>query len=75
MLFKFSSLNTNINGHLLLIWLHNNVNERIKHAFVTSGMLPSHYARFGNAAGIGIINTGKRDQFFKKLQITRRREK
>ena len=45
------------------------LNERINHAFVTSGLLPSHYERFCNAAGIGIINTMK--PTLQKLQITR----
>ena len=49
-------------------YLHNGkylVNERINHAFLCSGMLPSHYSKFCNAAGIGILSVEKRDTFFK----------
>lgn len=41
------------------------VNERINHAFLCSGMLPSHYSRFCNAAGLGVLSVEKRDAFFK----------
>ena len=36
------------------------VNHRIFHGFVCSGMLPIHYTRFSNAAGIGCIDKKKR---------------
>ena len=40
------------------------INDKINHSFVCSGMLPSHYTRFCNAAGIGILSVEKRNQFF-----------
>jgi len=44
------------------------VNDRINHAFICSGMLPSQYARFCTGAGIGVISVDKRDEFFKKYK-------
>ena len=45
------------------------VNQRITHAFVCCGMLPSHYARFATAAGIGVMSVKQRDSFFKKFKV------
>ena len=36
------------------------VNHRVFHGFVCSGMLPIHYTRFSNAAGLGCIDKKKR---------------
>ena len=44
------------------------VNERINHAFICSGMLPSHYARFMAGANMGIISAKARDAFFKSYK-------
>lgn len=41
------------------------VNNRVNHGLICSGMLPSHYTKFVDGAGIGKINTEKRDKFFK----------
>lgn len=38
-------------------------NHRVCHAMVCSGMLPVHYTRFANAAGIGCVTRGKRKIF------------
>ena len=45
------------------------VNQRINHAFVCCGMLPSHYARFATAAGIGVMSVKQRDSFCKKFKV------
>ncbi|KAK3100338.1 hypothetical protein FSP39_018337 [Pinctada imbricata] len=45
------------------------INERINHAFLCSGMLPSHYTRFCNGARMGILSVDARDNFFKKYKI------
>ena len=44
------------------------VNERINHAFLCSGMLPSQYARFCHGANMGMISVDIRDSFFKKYK-------
>jgi hypothetical protein len=40
------------------------VNERLQHSFGCSGMLPSHYKRFSQGAGIGFIDKEKRRDFY-----------
>lgn len=40
----------------------------MNHGFVCSGMLPSHYVKFVDGAGIGKINKDKRVNFFKSYQ-------
>lgn len=40
------------------------VNDRIQHGFVCSGMLPSHYSRFVEAAKIGQLSKQRRSNFF-----------
>lgn len=44
------------------------INERINHAFVCSGMLPSHYSRFCKAAGFGVLSVSNRNSFFHKYK-------
>jgi hypothetical protein len=41
------------------------VNNRINHGIICSGMLPSHYTKFVDGAGIGKINKEKHNKFFK----------
>ena len=41
------------------------VNNRINHGIIYSGMLPSHYIKFVDGAGIGKINKEKHNKFFK----------
>ncbi len=41
------------------------VNNRVNHGLICSGMLPSHYTKFVDGAGIGKINKEKRNSFFK----------
>jgi hypothetical protein len=41
------------------------VNNRINHGIICSGMLPSHYTKFVDGAGIGKINKEKCNKFFK----------
>lgn len=41
------------------------INQRINHAFLCSGMLPSHYSRFCTSAGLGVLSKEKRTSFFK----------
>ncbi|CAG2254076.1 unnamed protein product [Mytilus edulis] len=44
------------------------VNHRICHAFYSSGLLPVHYTRFVNGAGIGCITKERRSKFFRKYK-------
>ncbi|CAC5421807.1 unnamed protein product [Mytilus coruscus] len=44
------------------------VNHRIFHAFYSSGLLPVHYTRFVNGAGIGCITKERRSKFFRKYK-------
>lgn len=44
------------------------VNHRINHGFFSSGLLPVHYTRFVNAAGIGCITKDKRGKFFQRYK-------
>jgi len=43
------------------------VNNGINHGLICSGMLPSHYTKFVDAAGIGKINKEERNSFFQRL--------
>lgn len=45
------------------------VNTRVNHSFSCGGMLPSHYVRFVDGAGIGKISKQKRHAFFKKVKM------
>jgi hypothetical protein len=45
------------------------VNNRINHGIICSGMLPSHYTKFVDGAGIGKINKEKRNKFFKSCDM------
>ncbi|KAK3091924.1 hypothetical protein FSP39_023755 [Pinctada imbricata] len=44
------------------------VNSRVNHGLICSGMLPSHYNRFVDGAGIGKIGKAKREKFFKSYK-------
>ena len=44
------------------------VNNRISHGFFSSGLLPVHYTRFVNAAGIGCITKENRTKFFRRYK-------
>ena len=44
------------------------VNARVNHSFSCSGMLPSHYVRFVDGAGIGKISKQKRQAFFQNIK-------
>ena len=39
-------------------------NERVQHAVIFSGMLPSNYRRFCDGAGIGQVSSAAEDEFF-----------
>ena len=40
------------------------INNRVNHSFLCSGMLPSHYTRFVDGAGIGKISKQNRQKYF-----------
>ncbi|CAC5390215.1 unnamed protein product [Mytilus coruscus] len=44
------------------------VNNRVQHGLICSGMLPSHYTKFVDGAGIGKINKEKRNKFFNSYE-------
>lgn len=44
------------------------VNHRVNHGYLCSGMLPSHYARFSDGAGIGCIKKQRRKFFFQNYK-------
>ncbi|KAK3083302.1 hypothetical protein FSP39_018873 [Pinctada imbricata] len=44
------------------------VNSRVNHGLICSGMLPSHYNRFVDGAGIGKIGKAKRENFLKSYK-------
>lgn len=50
------------------------VNNRVKHGFTCSGMLPSHYVRFTEGAGIGKISKQSRQKFFNEMKEHIQRE-